>query len=91
MEQPVYSPDGKFMWTVAGWIPAPVVSANSIHLKSSLIGGKTGTLPWSTSSSCITGFDLDKQALYALFNGIPTIIMKFDLVWMMHYTQLQGY
>ena len=43
MSDPVYSPDGKFMWTGSEWIPAPPeessASDNRLKMQDSVIGG----------------------------------------------------
>ncbi|MBB70714.1 MAG: hypothetical protein CMB28_06380 [Euryarchaeota archaeon] len=39
MNDPVLSPDGKFMWTGTEWIPAPPTGGNNIDMKDSVIGG----------------------------------------------------
>jgi hypothetical protein len=41
MSDPVFSPDGQFMWTGTEWIPAPPNSSQSasVNLKDSVIGG----------------------------------------------------
>ena len=41
MSDPIFSPDGQFMWTGSEWIPAPPQSIQSanINLKDSAIGG----------------------------------------------------
>ncbi len=46
MSEPVYSPDGKFMWTGSEWIPAPpasegtaIPSEQTLNLQDSVIGG----------------------------------------------------
>ena len=40
MEEPIFSPDGKFMWTGSEWIPAPPNSNNaSVSLQDSVVAG----------------------------------------------------
>ena len=47
MTDPVYSPDGKFMWTGTDWIPAPPTaesepaapSEQALNMQDSVIGG----------------------------------------------------
>jgi len=39
MSEPVYSPDGKFIWSGSEWIPAPPKSNQILNLKDSVIGG----------------------------------------------------
>ena len=40
MSDPIFSPDGQFMWTGSEWIPAPPTSSQSanVNLKDSVIG-----------------------------------------------------
>ena len=41
MSDPIFSPDGKFIWTGSDWIPAPPVSTNNanVNLTDSVVGG----------------------------------------------------
>ena len=40
MDEPVYSPDGKFLWTGSDWIPAPPEGgSNILNMQDSVIGG----------------------------------------------------
>ena len=39
MSDPIFSPDGKFMWSGSEWIPAPPSGGNTIEMKDSVIGG----------------------------------------------------
>jgi hypothetical protein len=39
MTDPVYSPDGNYIWSGAEWIPAPPKSNQILNLKDSVIGG----------------------------------------------------
>ncbi|MED5308246.1 MAG: hypothetical protein VYA95_02745, partial [Candidatus Thermoplasmatota archaeon] len=39
MSEPVYSPDGKFLWTGSEWIPVPPESSQTVNLQDSVIGG----------------------------------------------------
>ena len=41
MADPIFSPDGKWMWTGSEWIPAPPSSSQSanVNLNDSVIGG----------------------------------------------------
>ena len=39
MSDPIFSPDGKFMWSGTEWIPAPPSGGNAIEMKDSVIGG----------------------------------------------------
>jgi len=40
MEEPMFSPDGKFMWSGSEWIPAPPgTSPQQLHMQDSVIGG----------------------------------------------------
>ncbi|RAH13251.1 MAG: hypothetical protein CMB20_005140 [Methanobacteriota archaeon] len=40
MDEPVYSPDGKFLWTGSDWIPAPPEGgSNNLNMQDSVIGG----------------------------------------------------
>ena len=39
MSDPLYSPDGKYMWTGNEWIPAPPTSSQNLNMQDSVIGG----------------------------------------------------
>ena len=39
MSEPIYSPDGKFMWSGSEWIPVPPESNQTVNLQDSVIGG----------------------------------------------------
>jgi len=41
MADPIFSPDGKFMWTGSDWIPSPPTSSQSanVNLQDSVVGG----------------------------------------------------
>ena len=39
MADPVYSPDGKYMWTGDEWIPAPPTGPSAVTMQDSVIGG----------------------------------------------------
>ena len=39
MSDPVYSPDGKYLWTGSDWIPAPPSAGQNLNMQDSVIGG----------------------------------------------------
>ena len=39
VSEPIYSPDGKFMWSGSEWIPVPPESNQTVNLQDSVIGG----------------------------------------------------
>ena len=39
MSEPVYSPDGKFMWSGSEWIPAPPKASQTLNMQDSVVGG----------------------------------------------------
>lgn len=39
MTDPVYSPDGKFMWSGSEWIPAPPKGNQILNMQDSVVGG----------------------------------------------------
>ena len=39
MSDPVYSPDGKFMWSGSEWIPAPPKGNQTLNMQDSVVGG----------------------------------------------------
>ena len=39
MSDPVFSPDGKFMWSGSEWIPAPPKSGQTLNMQDSVVGG----------------------------------------------------
>ena len=39
MSDPLYSPDGKYMWTGNEWIPAPPTSSQNLNMQDSVVGG----------------------------------------------------
>jgi len=39
MSDPLYSPDGKYMWTGNEWIPAPPKASHTLNMQDSVVGG----------------------------------------------------
>ena len=39
MSEPIYSPDGKFMWSGSEWIPAPPKASQTLNMQDSVVGG----------------------------------------------------
>ncbi len=39
MSEPIFSPDGKFMWSGSEWIPAPPKASQTLNMQDSVIGG----------------------------------------------------
>ena len=39
MSDPVYSPDGKFMWSGSEWIPVPPKASQTLNMQDSVVGG----------------------------------------------------
>lgn len=39
MSEPIYSPDGKFMWSGSEWIPAPPKGNQILNMQDSVVGG----------------------------------------------------
>ena len=58
MADPIFSPDGKWMWTGSEWIPAPPSSSQSanINLQDSVVGGDVH-ITQNSASDFIAGID----------------------------------
>ena len=46
MTEPVYSPDGKFMWSGSEWIPAPPKGIQTLNMQDSVVGGDVWKGSW---------------------------------------------
>tara|TARA_Y100000589_G_scaffold197378_1_gene186472 strand:- start:281 stop:1549 length:1269 start_codon:yes stop_codon:yes gene_type:complete len=69
MSDPVYSPDGKYMWTGNEWIPAPPSTTAGVTMQDSVIGGDV------IQNKTIINNDVD-----AVTNAVITALERLGMV-----------